>query len=119
MPVIFGLPFLEINDIVSDHKNCACIVRNKNINYNLLKPVQRQDPLLSSDFVINYCAERNFKANTLHELLETFPKRWNNRLLPDSFVPQLPNFISSILHHIKTIEFTVSMETYESIMVNI
>jgi hypothetical protein len=24
MPVIFGLPFLEINDIICDHKNRAC-----------------------------------------------------------------------------------------------
>ena len=40
MPVVFGLPFLEINDIICDHKNRACIVRDKNLNYNLLKPLQ-------------------------------------------------------------------------------
>ena len=33
MPIIFGLPFLEINSIVCDHKEWACI--DKKTNYNL------------------------------------------------------------------------------------
>lgn len=44
MPLIFGLPFLEINDVICDHKNHACLVRDKNLNYNLLQPIKRQDP---------------------------------------------------------------------------
>ena len=44
MPIIFGLPFLEINDVICDHKNRACLVRDKNLNYNLLQPIKRQDP---------------------------------------------------------------------------
>ena len=36
MPIIFGLPFLEINTIICDHKERACI--DKKTNYNLLHP---------------------------------------------------------------------------------
>ena len=43
MPLIFGLLFLELNDVVCDHKKCACILCNKNLNYNLLTPVKRQE----------------------------------------------------------------------------
>jgi hypothetical protein len=42
MPLIFGLPFLELNDVTCDHKNNECIVQDKNLNYNLLKPIMRQ-----------------------------------------------------------------------------
>ena len=36
MPVIFGLPFLEV---ICDHKHRACIVRDRKLNYNLLNPI--------------------------------------------------------------------------------
>ena len=102
MPIIFGLPFLEINDIICDHKNRACIVRDKNLNYNLLKPIERKAPpppkLRLRDQLLR---NKKFKAETLRELLEVYPKKWNARLLPDSFVLQPPNFIASILHRIK------------------
>jgi hypothetical protein len=71
MPLVFGLPFLEINDIVCDHKNRTCIVRDKNLNYNLLKPVSRKDPSpkklgLRDQLLRN----KNYKKNTLREVLE-------------------------------------------------
>jgi hypothetical protein len=36
MPIIFGLPFLSHNNIVSDHALCSCI--DKKTGYNLIKP---------------------------------------------------------------------------------
>lgn len=44
MPLIFGLPSLEVNDIICDHKRRTCIVKYKNLNYNLLQPVLRVPP---------------------------------------------------------------------------
>ena len=115
MPVIFGLPFLEVNDIICDHRNRACIVRDKNLNYNLLKPIQRQDPsppkLKLRDQILR---NKSFKARTLIELLEIFPKKWHDRLLPNAFKPDPPNFISSILHRINSLEFSASMENLET-----
>ena len=115
MPVIFGLPFLEVNDIICDHKHRSCIVRDKNINYNLLNPVKRTEPsprkLRLRDQILR---NKKFKSDTLRELLEIFPKKWNSRLLPDEYIPEPPNFIASILHRIKTIEFNTSMENMET-----
>ena len=115
MPVIFGLPFLEVNDIICDHRNHVCIVRDKNLNYNLLKPIQRQDPsppkLKLRDQIL---CNKSFKARTLIELLEIFPKKWHDRLLPNTFKPDPPNFISSILHRINSLEFSASMENLET-----
>jgi RNase H-like domain found in reverse transcriptase/Reverse transcriptase (RNA-dependent DNA polymerase)/Integrase zinc binding domain len=115
MPIIFGLPFLEINDIICDHKNRTCIVRDKNINYNLLQPIERQEPpppkLKLRDQILR---NKKFKRDTLHELLEVFPKKWNDLFLPNAYIPQTPNFIATILHRIKTLEFLSSMENLET-----
>ena len=51
---------------------------------------------------------KSFKKETLRELLETFPKKWKDRFLPDDPAPK-PNFIATILHRIKTLDFEVSM----------
>ena len=114
MPVIFGLPFLEINDILCDHKHRACIVQDKNLNYNLLQPIKHTDPpptkLGLKDQLLR---NKKLKAETLLELLKIYPKKWNNILLPDKFTPTPPVFISSILHRINTLEFTSSMENLE------
>ena len=117
MPVVFGLPFLEINDIICDHKNRACIVRDRNLNYNLLKPLERREPpppklKLREQILRN----KKFKAETLRELLTIYPKKWNARLLPDASLPAKPNFIASILHRIKTLDFMSSMDNMETNM---
>ena len=109
MPIIFGLPFLELNDIICDHKNRACIVRDKNLNYNLLKPLVRIEPpppkLKLRDQILK---NKSYKRDTLRELLEIFPKKWKARLLPSVSTPP-PNFIASILHCIKTLDIEASM----------
>ena len=115
MPIIFGLPFLEINDILCDHKNRACIVRDKDLNYNLLKPLERKEPpppkLRLRDQILR---NKSHKAATLRELLDTYPKKWLNRLAPNDSTPEPPHFIASILHRIKTIEFQSSMDNMDT-----
>jgi hypothetical protein len=113
MPLIFGLPFLELNDILCDHKNRACIVRDKQLNYNLLKPVQRQEPTppklkLRKQLLQN----KSFKSDTLRELLEVFPIKWKDRVLPNIETPE-PKYITSILHRIKTLELEASMDSMD------
>ena len=114
MPLIFGLPFLELNDIICDHKNRACVVRDKKLNYNLLKPIIRCDPppprLKLRDQILR---NKTFKRETLLELLDIFPKKWKDRLLPTT-PNQKPNFISSILHRIKTLDIEASMAQMET-----
>ena len=116
MPIIFGLPFLELNDVICDHKNRTCIVRDRQLNYNLLKPFQRTEPpppklKLREQLLRN----KSLKRDTLRELLVTFPKKWKNLLLPNSPSPE-PNFISSILHRITTLEMQTSMDNMETNM---
>ena len=113
MPLIFGLPFLEMNDILCDHKNQACIICDKNLNYNLLKPQQRQPPLPPKLWLweqINL--NKRYKKETLWELLHIFPSKWKECLLPDIDRPQ-PNYITLIMHHIKTLKIEASMEKLE------
>ena len=114
MPLIFGLPFLELNDIICDHKNRACIVRDKNLHYNLLQPILRKEPpppkLKLRDQILR---NKTYKRDTLRELLVIFPKKWKDRLLPSVDVPP-PNFISSILHRIKTLDVEASMALMET-----
>jgi hypothetical protein len=109
MPIIFGLPFLEINDVICDHKNRTCLVKDNNLNYNLLQPIKRQDPpppkLGLRDQLLR---NKSFKKETLQELLTTFPIKWKDRFLPEEPTPT-PNFIATILHRIKTLDFEVSM----------
>jgi hypothetical protein len=114
MPLILGLPFLEINDIICDHKRRACLVRDKKLNYNLLQPLQRKAPLppklkLREEINLN----KKFKSDILYELLHIFPKKWRNRLLPNIPTTQ-PNYIASILHRIKSLEVEASMENLET-----
>ena len=114
MPIIFGLPFLEINDIICDHKNRMCIVRDKNLNYNLLTPLKRKEPpppklKLREQLLRN----KSFKSDTLRELLSIYPTKWKNLLLPDVPSPA-PNFISAILHRINTMEIESSMSNMEN-----
>ena len=109
MPLIFGLPFLEINDVICDHKRRACIVNDRKLNYNLLTPLTRQQPtppkLRLRDQLLQ---NKSHKIATLRELLEIFPKKWKARIIPD--VPEIiPNYIASILHHLKNLKIEASM----------
>ena len=114
MPFIFGLPFLELNDVVCDHKRWLCIVQHKNFNYNFLDPVKRQElcppKLRLKDQLLR---NKAYKSDTLQELLTIFPMKWKDRLLPNIAEPQI-NFISLILHWIKTLEIEASMSTMEN-----
>ena len=113
MPLIFGLPFLEINDVICDHKRRMCIVRDRKLNYNLLRPLTRQQPpppklKLRDQLLLN----KSRKMETLRELLVVFPKKWRSRILPD--IPEnVPNYIASILHRIKTLEIESSMSNMD------
>ena len=116
MPVILGLPFLEVNDILCDHKHRACIVRDKNLNYNLLKPVHRQDsPAPKLKLREQILRSKKQKSDTLKELLEIYPHRWKDRILPNDTTPEI-NYISSILHRIKTLEIEASMNSMDTNM---
>ena len=42
MPLIFSLPFLKLNDVICDHKQQMCIVKDKDLNYNLLHSIVQQ-----------------------------------------------------------------------------
>ena len=52
------------------------------------------------------------KSDTLKELLEIFPHRWKDRILPNDTTPEI-NYISSILHRIKTLEIEASMNSMD------
>ena len=113
MPIIFGLPFLEINDIICDHKWQACIVQDKKLNYNLLAPVKRQQPpqlkmKLRKQLLLN----KSHKKETLQELTKVFPEKWKDRILED-ILDAKPNYIASILHCINTLEIEASMTNME------
>ena len=113
MPLIFGLPFLVINDVLCDHKERACIVRDRKLNYNLLKPITREKPpapkLKLRDLLLQNKAR---KAETLRELLQVFPKKWKARVIGD--IPEtVPDYIAAILHRVKTLEIEASMADME------
>ena len=79
MPIIFGLPFLEFNGIISDHSLRACI--HKNSGYNLLHPVLpppkvAPKPKLKEQLKAN----RIFKSEALKELISTYNDKWGSRL---------------------------------------
>ena len=81
MPIIFGLPFLEFNGIVSDHAARCCI--HKKTGYNLINPaipipLPAPRPKLKAQLKTN----RRFKAETLKELINTFDTKWGTRLKP-------------------------------------
>ena len=81
MPIIFGLPFLEFNGIISDHSHHACI--HKKTGYNLINPViplplPPPKPKLKEQLKTN----RHFKAEALKELINTFDDKWATRLKP-------------------------------------
>ena len=81
MPIVFGLPFLEFNGIVTDHSSRSCI--HKNSGYNLINPaipspLPVPKPRLKAQLKIN----RRFKADALKELIATFDEKWGTRLGP-------------------------------------
>ena len=114
MPLIFGLPFLELNDIVCDHKRCACIVQHKKLNYNLLMPIKRQEPMKPK---VTLCKQllqnKTYKKETLCELIDVFQTKWKHQILPELPNEQL-NYTTSILHHVKTLEMENSMSNLET-----
>ena len=114
MPLIFRLPFLEINDVICDHKWCACIVWDKKLNYNLLAPKKKlETPPPEKTLLEEVQQNKIYKKENLWELLEIFPKKWEDQLLED--IPDVqPNYITSILHRIQTLEIESSMENMEN-----
>ena len=110
----FGLPFLELDNVICDHKQPACIVKDKNLNYNLLTPHTRQEPKLSK---LRLCDQllrnKSLKKEVMHELLANFPKKWKDHLLPN--IPKtIPNYITLIMHHIENLEIEASMENMDT-----
>jgi hypothetical protein len=85
MPIIFGLPFLEFNDIVSDHSLHSCI-HNKS-GYNLINPVLPLPPKASpTKLKAAIQTNKRLKALALKELISTFDNKWGNRLKPHEIV---------------------------------
>ena len=81
MPIIFGLPFLEFNGIISDHSRRACI--HKKTGYNLINPViPRPLPPPKPKLKEQLKSNRRFKAEALKELINTFDAKWATRLKP-------------------------------------
>ena len=81
MPIIFGLPFLEFNNIICDHALCTCIHRKT--GYNSLHPVipdppPRPRPKLKERLKSYKC----FKAESMKELISTSDTKWGTRLQP-------------------------------------
>jgi hypothetical protein len=81
MPIIFGLPFLEFNEIISDHSLRSCI--HKKSGYNLINPAlpppqKVQPPKLRAQLRTNH----RLKAEALKDLLATFDDKWGTRLKP-------------------------------------
>ena len=81
MPIVFGLPFLEFNDIITDHSLCSCI--HKKTGYNLINPAlpsppKPRPPKLKEAIKIN----KRFKAQALKELISTFDEKWGNKSKP-------------------------------------
>lgn len=113
MPLIFGLPFLEVNEIVCDHKRHLCIIQYKKLNYNLLNPPKVVPPpppkLKLCDQLLKFKA---IKKDVLRELLTIYPKIWQPLLLPDA--PLTPiDFISAILAQITLLEIKTRMSNEE------
>ena len=81
MPIIFGLPFLEFNGIISDHRARSCI--HKNSGYNLINPVL---PPSHTPFPIshkaNTRAKQHFKAESLKNVINSFDTKWTTQSEP-------------------------------------
>ena len=85
MPVIFGLPFLEFNSIISDHSSRACI--HKKSGYNLINPVIPSPiPAPRPRLKVQLKTNRRIKAEALKELIDTFDSKWGTRLQPHETV---------------------------------
>ena len=81
MPIIFGLPFLEFNGIVSDHSLCACI--HKQTSYNLINPMlPTPKPAPKPRLKKKLRENQHLKAEALKELINTFDTKWGSRLGP-------------------------------------
>jgi hypothetical protein len=81
MPVIFGLPFLEFNEIISDHSLRSCI--HKRTGYNLINPAMPPAPKVPPPKLKTQLkTNRRIKAEALKELLQTFDEKWGTRLKP-------------------------------------
>ena len=81
MPIIFGLPFLEFNNIVCDHALCACI--HKKAGYNLLHPVIPDSPPRPRPKLKEHLKSyKHFKAESMKELISTFDTKLGTRLQP-------------------------------------
>ena len=79
MPIVFGLSFLEFNNIIADHSLHSCI--HKRSGYNLINPViplpkPPPKPKLKEKLKA-YC---HYKADALKELINTFNSKWGSQL---------------------------------------
>jgi hypothetical protein len=75
--------------------------------------VQRQPPPLPKlNLREQILKNKTSKSDTLRELLEIYPKKWKDLILPDIFTPE-PNYIASIIHRIKTLELEASMDSMD------
>ena len=85
MPIVFGLPFLEFNDIILDHSLRSCI--HKHTGYNLINPALPPPPkVLKPKLREQLKTNRRYKAAALKELIATFDTKWSHRLSPPEFV---------------------------------
>lgn len=111
MPIIFGLPFLEFNGIISDHHTRSCI--HKASGYNLINPAL---PPSKSEQIISETVskpKRRLKAEALKEVINSFDNKWETqtRKPPDSF-----DKLKSIKNHICTLINTEILKRKEKLL---
>ena len=77
-------------------------------------PVKRQEPQKPKLSLRKQVLQNKvYKKDTLHELMEIFPKKWKHHILGNLHDEQ-PNYIASILHCVQTLEMENSMANLET-----
>jgi hypothetical protein len=107
MPVIFGLPFLSHNNIVTDHALRSCI--DKKTGYNLINPEIVTPPKKKLQPKEKRKQIRQFKKSMIEELTVLCKSR---RPIVDSTLekPIEFNVVSAIKERIETLAFQESLE---------
>lgn len=101
MPVVLGLPFLETNFIVCDHKDRSCI--DKKTNYNLLHPIpKKSQPTPKLPLKQQLKINKQLKVAALKELVLTVKEKWLSKPNPDEIISP-PNYIAAIKGQITSI----------------
>ena len=101
MPIIFGLPFLEHNGIISDHRSRACI--HKNTGYNLINPaIPPSNNVSKTEKNTPIKSNRHIKSEALRDTINAFDEKWKTQSLPKN-IPSPLNKLNYIKQRICSI----------------